>query len=136
RPAFGGAWRVRAQPVGQDPFGARDHGGDRPDGVVEVEGDGANRKIHHLIVSRARRAPTWVPGYSSSFAQPSRPSTLDRTILQHTSSGTASSRPMIPHSQPNTISARISTSGDSAIRAPSTIGVMIWPSMVCRPRSI
>ncbi|KAG1309889.1 hypothetical protein G6F62_014728 [Rhizopus arrhizus] len=46
----------------------------------------------------------------------------------HTSSGTASSSPIMPQAQPNTISARISTSGDSFMRRPSTIGVTTWPS--------
>jgi hypothetical protein len=62
------------------------------------------------------------------------PSMRASTILTQTSSGTASSRPTMPHSQPNSISARISTSGEMAIVRPSTIGVMICPSSVCRPR--
>ena len=62
------------------------------------------------------------------------PSTCSSTSFTQTSSGTDSSRPMIPHIHPNSISARISTSGDSAIRRPSTIGVTICPSIVCSTR--
>src|SRR3546814_2779311 len=40
-------------------------------------------------------------GYSSSRAQPSMPSIFASTSFTHTSNGTASSRPMMPHSHPN-----------------------------------
>ena len=51
RPALGGAWRIGAQPVGQDALGAHDDRRDRPDGIVKVEGDGADPEAHGPIVS-------------------------------------------------------------------------------------
>ena len=63
--------------------------------------------------------------YSSSRAHPSIPSTRASTSFTHTSNGTASNNPMIPHNHPNSISARIRISGDSAIRLPRMIGVTI-----------
>src|SRR3546814_17144812 len=56
------------------------------------------------------------------------PSIFANTSFTHTSSGTASSRPMMPNSHQNTISARIRISGDSAMRRPRTTGVRLWPS--------
>src|SRR5699024_2328709 len=134
REALRGARAVLAQPVVQgalDPLADR---GEGPHGVVQVEGDGAYGELHAAILRNGRRPFRLATDHSSSRAQRSRPSMGESTILVHTSSGTASNRPMKPHMKPNSISASTSSSGDSAMRWPTTIGVSSWPSRVCRTR--
>jgi hypothetical protein len=49
-PALGGCWRMRAQPCIQCRFGAIDRRRDWPQGVIQIKGDGADRKKIHVPV--------------------------------------------------------------------------------------
>src|SRR5690606_33321638 len=110
REHVGGGGAVAAHPFVEHAFDAGSDGREGPDGVVEVEGDGADCETHGAIVRRR---------YSSSRAHPAPPPVRASTRLTQTISGTASSRPMMPQSHPNTSSARIRTRGDSCMRWPS-----------------
>src|SRR3546814_16253714 len=65
-------------------------------------------------------------GYSSSSAQPSMPSIFASTSFTHTSNGTPSSRPMIPHSNPKTITTKLQIHADNAIHAPRQKVERVW----------